>query len=420
MAGDTGAPGTDGEPDVAADAPADGQADGGLRDGEGDGSVSDGAREGGGDGSAADAADGNPGTCDAADTCGGVCVDLQTSAQNCGSCGAVCGGTCVLGRCQVAIASSQAWSYFLAIDGTNVYWTDYGGSGGGSSTNGTVMKAPLAGGAATMLASNQGGPAGITVDPSNVYWVNYTSGTVMSVPINGGGQPTVIATNQIDAWGVAVVGSNVYWTIKNGNDLGAVLTAPITGGAAPQTIATGLNAPVNVALDSANVYWSYVSGATTIFDKAPLTGVPEGGFATTLYTETTGAANLVAAQSILYWTYPGTCTAGEGGSVCSGAVYGAPTAGGATPTVVASGLNAPNGFAVDGTNVYWASGATSGGAGGIMKAPLSGSGPVVLLSNDIAGPTPQSLAVDGTNVYWASSYDGSTGGTGTINKIPKN
>lgn len=52
-------------------------------------------------------------TCDASmpDRCGGVCVDLQSSVQNCGKCGTVCsypraGAKCVTGACQIGTCES--------------------------------------------------------------------------------------------------------------------------------------------------------------------------------------------------------------------------------------------------------------------------------------------------------------------------
>jgi len=73
------------------------------------------------------------GTCVCPGTvCDGVCVDLQTDVNDCGRCGATCGGSCAGGRCLTTLASGQGEPYAIAVDANNVYWT----SGG----DGTVMK----------------------------------------------------------------------------------------------------------------------------------------------------------------------------------------------------------------------------------------------------------------------------------------
>ena len=72
------------------------------------------------------------------------------------------------------LAVAQSGPMAVAVDGTNVYWTN--------NTGGTVMKCAVGGcSSATTLASGQSGPAGIAVDSTSVYWANETGGTIMKV-----------------------------------------------------------------------------------------------------------------------------------------------------------------------------------------------------------------------------------------------
>jgi hypothetical protein len=145
----------------------------------------------------------------------------------------------------------------IAVDATDVFWTDFG--------NGKVWKAPKAGGAPTQLASGQAGAHGIALDAANVYFTAQTAGNVVKVP-KAGGAATILASGQQAPFGIALDASFVYWTNYFG---GAVMRAPLAGGA-PATLASGLMGPAGVAVDASNVYWSNYSAGSVM--KAPLAG----------------------------------------------------------------------------------------------------------------------------------------------------
>jgi hypothetical protein len=61
----------------------------------------------------------------------------------------------------------------IAVDGTNVYWTNFGG--------GAVMKVPVSGGVPIVVAQGQN-PLGVAIDGTSVYWTDYGNATVMKTP----------------------------------------------------------------------------------------------------------------------------------------------------------------------------------------------------------------------------------------------
>jgi sugar lactone lactonase YvrE len=71
------------------------------------------------------------------------------------------------------VAKGQVGPNGIAADASGVYWTN--------SEGGTVMRAPLAGGAAETLAFAQARPADIATDDQAIYWSNFEGGTVMKL-----------------------------------------------------------------------------------------------------------------------------------------------------------------------------------------------------------------------------------------------
>lgn len=85
------------------------------------------------------------------------------------------------------------------------------------------MNLPKDGGTAQTLTSGQAGPFDIAVDSTNVYWTNQ-DGTVMKVPL-GGGTPVRLASKSQLAFGIAVDTTSVYWA--NDTQQGTIATGTI-------------------------------------------------------------------------------------------------------------------------------------------------------------------------------------------------
>ncbi len=77
-----------------------------------------------------------------------------------------------------SIATNQLKPAQVALDAEFVYWTNYGTS----DTDGSVAKAPLAGGDVIVLAAAQNKPYQIAVDEAFVYWTTLDGKTIMKAP----------------------------------------------------------------------------------------------------------------------------------------------------------------------------------------------------------------------------------------------
>jgi hypothetical protein len=275
------------------------------------------------------------------------------------------------------LAKGQVPTDCIAVNLTNVYWTDaYRGSvltvptGGGTistlasvpnatclaidpahiyvTSSSDVVSLPLSGGAPTTIASGQTAPWGVVADATRVYWVNYTDpGTVMSAPLSPGegGGPVTIASGQKYPRSIAVDGTHVYWS--NASPTGSIVRAPLMGGA-KTTIATGQGTPDKIALDSTNVYW------TTLTDGTVMTIPLAGGTPTTLASGQTNPWGIALNGGYVYWTTYG------------GDVAKVPVSGGSMPSILASGQDMPEGIAVDTTSVYFTDVAHDTDAGGTV------------------------------------------------------
>jgi hypothetical protein len=354
-------------------------------------------------------------------------VNLSTDGNNCGACGTVCGagsscqgGTCKCsGACQQTVVEAAYQPVGLAVDSTNIYWTDVNTNGTYTypsqyvtqtpQYSGVIMEAPIGGGTPLMLAWDMVAPEGITVDATSVYWTNVGSGQIMKTTIGKQMVPTNLYTDTSPPHAIAVNATNVFWNCEDGT----VKTVPLAGASTATQVNFGSlpysgDTPGGLAVDANNVYYAEDGNIWQLPANSSL------GKGTSLASGLTNPFGIAVDAHNVYWTNFNTGTTTD-------SVMQIPISG-ATSVTVAPAQQEAIDIAVDSTSVYW----TDLVARSVMKAPIGGGTPITLATL-AAGQAfsfenvPLGLAVDSTSVYWlTSSVNGDAGaGTGSITKIAK-
>jgi hypothetical protein len=309
-------------------------------------------------------------------------------------CDPSCAGSCDDGRCLFVepvggspnVPGAQGNSIRIAVDGTNVYWTE---------TTGNIVAAPLDGGTPVTLAGNETGAFGITVTGGDLYWTRalVDAGSVERMPV-GGGTPETIATAQNVPQDITTDGVRVYWATSpmvtsNTVPPCAIVSAPLDGGA-PATLASGQTQPLGLAVQGGSLYWVAADS---------LMGVAlDGGSPVTLatlpppyppaYDDTSPSAGLAVDGQDAYWLRS------PSDGVSPDQVYRVPLSGGTFVPV--AGAGDAYAVATDGTSLY-AVGSS------VVRVPVDGGAPTTLVSP--LGPTPYlwgsgPMFLDATHLFW--------------------
>jgi hypothetical protein len=197
------------------------------------------------------------------------------------------------------LASSQPVPYALAIDATNVYWSNIATGAG----NGSIMACAKTGcpSGPTTLASGMHVqyPYGIATTGGVVYWTSFNyGGELNTVPTTGGGMSTP-GTNLGYPYEVAISGTTVL-TVLYGQG-GGVATLTTTGGGTPYHVAGGQSFPTEGTTDGVSAYWTLTipsaqNGATLM--KCSLTsGLPPQVLATGVQP----AGSVAVDATSVYW-----------------------------------------------------------------------------------------------------------------------
>jgi hypothetical protein len=236
-------------------------------------------------------------------------TELDNDPQNCGSCGAVCHGTCTPAGCLETLSDGEEQPTGLIADHARVYWISRSGgqllvrtsagvaaapqtlaiidaadglpatlalldgalilSTGGrvqvDGGSGELLRVPLDGGTPAAIASGLDGPARIAVDGHTLYWTDFGSGDVMRQM--DGGAAEVIVSGRSHPLDIAADAGTVYW-LEEGTDGGpAAIFSVVPGGGTVQPLTTPADSPSNLVLNFDGLYWADDAAAT--FRKRP-------------------------------------------------------------------------------------------------------------------------------------------------------
>lgn len=149
----------------------------------------------------------------------------------------------------------------LAVGSGSVYWTDWG----------DVARWDLSSGSVSIVALDQDFPLGIAVDSTYVYWVNQgqncsdsgvgpcpDTGSIVRAPVVGGA-PTTLASKLMSPSYIALDEASIYRT----DSVSTVRKMPLQGGSVV-TLASKQLFPLAIAVDSTSVYWVNGGGANSM------------------------------------------------------------------------------------------------------------------------------------------------------------
>jgi hypothetical protein len=256
----------------------------------------------------------------------------------------------------------------FAVDGASVFYTTVTAATG----EGRVWRQPLSGGPPTMLSGLLYPYGLLAVDGASVY---ATATNAVHSFSKASGVDTVLASGQSYPWSIGVDGATAYFTALGDAHGAGSVDAAETGG--PAGAFAMQPTPIGVAFDSGHVYWT--SGRSTV-SRAPLGGGAVEAFATGQ--QLTGG--LAASSDTVVWTTRTAVVSAKTGA----------------PTTLAAGEVYPRAVVVSGTDVYWTTPGTLGGAykdGAVRRAPLAG-GPATSVATGEARPS--YVATAGQAVYW--------------------
>jgi hypothetical protein len=343
-------------------------------------------------------------------------TDLNKDAANCGACGHSClGGQCVAGRCQPFELASASFPSGLAVGPTDVYFTFPSVPAikrvqrDGKCTPAQPCPQDFAGTAVSDPFSKIRGPSAIVANKDFVFWTNQANG-------NLGRRAAALPPGPIVNFGAATSTEPGYLTFAGGKiyfvngfanaqptahirkaDLDGTNVVDVAFYASP---APNFFGPGQIASDALHVYWASKNSGVfraALTDAACTEGAPVASGGCLSFGSASSPYGIDVDANFVYWTEP-----------ASGTVRRAPKAGGQS-VVIAINQDNPRAIAVNGSYVYWGTGAPGGTAGTIRRAVPTVAqcdGIACELVTNVAFPDAIVSADDG--IYWTNNT--ATGG----------
>jgi hypothetical protein len=190
---------------------------------------------------------------------------------------------CAVGGCNgnpTVLAANQAYAWGMISDANNLYyWVQAPSNFNGQYIN-NVMQLSKNGGAPLQLAVGND-VFNLAVDATNVYWTNAVTysgttqglGSVVKCAIGGcGGTPTVLASGQSSPTTLAVTDGNAYWIGPNDATTRSVMRCPTSGcnnaPFAAATIENTVGNPYRFISDATHLYMGGSNADSTIWSLA--------------------------------------------------------------------------------------------------------------------------------------------------------
>jgi hypothetical protein len=361
-------------------------------------------------------------------------------ATNCGACGNACpvGGVCIASTCQtgatVFASAASGGAQDLAVGDAGVFWIT------NQPTNGTLVMAPLSGGAPHAFLPANSNAYAFALDDANVYFsaqLEIASATGGTMPVFAlwqqpiaGGTPKELAPlsgGNSSAAALLVEGGSLVWLDDDMGMQSQALSRVATSGGAvsPLTTLDGV-LPSSVVADSHDVYAAVTSNGPCTIEAVPLSG---GAASTLAQTANDGCPQLLATDGArVYWAASVEVQQNDDNdsqqtTTCVLSIQSVPVAGGAVSTLASfSTYEVPTSIATDGVDVYFSTyqNLRKVAVGGGVVTPIAGSfgAPAVTTTNQSgngvqcgsasgnANNESISIALGPSSVYIADGFNG--------------